>query len=58
MWSTYTCGLGLGCIAFTASLRESLRADADDDLGQQLGVVRFQSDGTGVAAGLVVEAAG
>lgn len=36
-------------------LGEALRADPDDDLGQQLGVVRFEPDGTGIAPGLFVE---
>ena len=55
MWSTYTWGFGLGCIAFTASRANPSGTDADDDLGQQLGVVGFQADGARVAARLGVQ---
>lgn len=44
---------GLGLHRLDREPGEPLGTDADDDLGQQLGVLRLQPDGTGVAPRLV-----
>lgn len=44
---------GLGLHRLHRELGETLRAGTDDHLGQQLGEVRLQPDGTGTAPGLV-----
>ncbi|CAM5697123.1 hypothetical protein SANTM175S_03578 [Streptomyces antimycoticus] len=44
--------LGLGLHRLDGQLGEALGTDADDDVGQQLGVVRLQTDRTGVTGGL------